>query len=390
MQLSIIRHILFLPAFFLTSFEGGFNLFTLFYGNLLFFVIFILGEKRLTKACFFLFLYSVYILLQLFVARNKYLTLFDSGVFLSHILFLFSIHTLNRNFVFGVVFLQFLYLFITKSMNPSIYSGCLLLLLPVLIFYSEKNRFFLIPFFIFSYFFIVSSSIISYLTVLFVLVRRKLLLVPLVFAVILIKAGEKSIYVRELEGVITSRICWLKAGVNMFKDSPVYGIGSGNFGNSYRKYKTCGELSTTYAHSSYLQVISECGIVGFLIFSIFIYLFLNEVENRYFRYGVYFFLIYNIFEYSMLVPFAFRVFLLMNDGKAFALAKKFSLFLLLGVFLMLNFLQYESELNYIKRDYIKSIKYIKFNPYPYRELYKSTGDINYLHLFIKYNPDFIK
>jgi len=54
--------------------------------------------------------------------------------------------------------------------------------------------------------------------------------------------------------------------INMAKDFPVFGTGIGTFQYIYQMYKTSqGQLYYDHAHNDYLELISDCGLVGFVI-----------------------------------------------------------------------------------------------------------------------------
>ncbi len=54
--------------------------------------------------------------------------------------------------------------------------------------------------------------------------------------------------------------------INMAKDFPVYGTGMGTFQYIYPGYKTLqSQLYYDHAHNDYLELISDSGLVGFVI-----------------------------------------------------------------------------------------------------------------------------
>ncbi len=55
------------------------------------------------------------------------------------------------------------------------------------------------------------------------------------------------------------------SSVNIIKDFPVTGVGIGNFGIIYPKYKLPDANETKYAHNNYLQLAAEAGLLGLLI-----------------------------------------------------------------------------------------------------------------------------
>lgn len=66
---------------------------------------------------------------------------------------------------------------------------------------------------------------------------------------------------------VRNRIGYIKAGVQMFLDHPLSGVGVGNFPRQYVKYAPPGALrQVRAAHNTYLQVLAETGVLGFLPF----------------------------------------------------------------------------------------------------------------------------
>jgi len=65
-----------------------------------------------------------------------------------------------------------------------------------------------------------------------------------------------------------SRIALWKAGLAMFRDHPLIGVGLGNFPPSYERQYATGEISVKQwvCHSIYIQVLSELGLLGALPF----------------------------------------------------------------------------------------------------------------------------
>ena len=72
---------------------------------------------------------------------------------------------------------------------------------------------------------------------------------------------------QEDESAIGRLIAW-KAGLQMFADNPAFGVGAGVFGVAYGKaYRPEGVRGKWIApHSSYVQVLAETGLFGFICF----------------------------------------------------------------------------------------------------------------------------
>src|SRR5258706_422814 len=56
--------------------------------------------------------------------------------------------------------------------------------------------------------------------------------------------------------------------LHLLKAYPLFGSGFGTFRTAFLKYQTAlVELDFTFAHNDYLELATEVGVVGFLIFS---------------------------------------------------------------------------------------------------------------------------
>lgn len=66
------------------------------------------------------------------------------------------------------------------------------------------------------------------------------------------------------EGYSGYRFYWWAAGLEMFADHPLAGVGLGNFPSAFRAYKVGSPQNTLYAHSFAVALLAETGLVGFL------------------------------------------------------------------------------------------------------------------------------
>ncbi len=66
---------------------------------------------------------------------------------------------------------------------------------------------------------------------------------------------------------VKNRLNYMRAGLKMFMDYPIIGVGIGNFPYLYPKYAPAeGVQRERLAHNTYLQILTETGIVGFSLF----------------------------------------------------------------------------------------------------------------------------
>ena len=78
--------------------------------------------------------------------------------------------------------------------------------------------------------------------------------------------------------------------LDLFKNNKVFGVGPKNFQNECiadKKYQSDPYICTNHPHNTYLQLLSETGIVGFIIISIIFFylcfLSLKHLYNKVFR-----------------------------------------------------------------------------------------------------------
>lgn len=67
-----------------------------------------------------------------------------------------------------------------------------------------------------------------------------------------------------------------QSAISMFLKNPVLGVGIGNWGEYYGRYYKPGHENWN-AHSAYLQILSEVGIMGFILYMILFYFVLKQI-----------------------------------------------------------------------------------------------------------------
>ncbi len=116
-----------------------------------------------------------------------------------------------------------------------------------------------------------------------------LLFIPAVYFVLpeASKARFESALNPKKDTTANSRLEFWKAGLRMFEDNPVLGVGPGNFPPNYAaKYSKAGDFRGEWVpHSIYMQVLSELGILGVIpVFLLFIGCFrLNARTRKYLK-----------------------------------------------------------------------------------------------------------
>lgn len=65
------------------------------------------------------------------------------------------------------------------------------------------------------------------------------------------------------------RLTYWNVGWRMFLANPISGVGLGNFGPAYPRYQYFGAADVKEAHNGFLQIFSETGLIGGLLFTAF-------------------------------------------------------------------------------------------------------------------------
>ncbi|MBA2124425.1 hypothetical protein B9J78_05795 [bacterium Unc6] len=124
------------------------------------------------------------------------------------------------------------------------------------------------------------------------------------------------------------RIEYWRVGFLMFKDRPILGFGPGTFGAVFPTYKSLEGEETQLAHNSFVQVASECGIVGLVMFSLIWAVFLFKGFSIAKKNGI-----LGIGLYTSIFAFIFHG---MGDFNLYVPGIVFLVFLLLGIFARLE------------------------------------------------------
>jgi O-antigen ligase len=109
------------------------------------------------------------------------------------------------------------------------------------------------------------------------------------------------------------RLYMVTAGINIFKDHPLTGVGPDNIKKIYDRYKPAeAELSNPHLHNNFLQVLAERGILALLsliaAFAVIIIQLIKKIKNsidveKSISVGVLFvfigFLVAGMFEYNL-------------------------------------------------------------------------------------------
>lgn len=84
-------------------------------------------------------------------------------------------------------------------------------------------------------------------------------------------------------GSNTERLLMWKSAYNMFMDHPVLGVGLGQYKDNYQKkyiLPEAREPNLTHAHSNYMQMLAENGVIGFCSFIVFIgYVIIKNIKD---------------------------------------------------------------------------------------------------------------
>ncbi|PKN02344.1 MAG: hypothetical protein CVU77_00650 [Elusimicrobia bacterium HGW-Elusimicrobia-1] len=81
-----------------------------------------------------------------------------------------------------------------------------------------------------------------------------------------------------LEPRVWDRAAWYAASIKMFAVSPVFGHGPGSFAELSAGFTAAG-FKSIYAHSLYLEMLSETGLMGLALLAILLYFILRNITD---------------------------------------------------------------------------------------------------------------
>jgi len=225
-----------------------------------------------------------------------------------------------------IILIGFYQFFIFKQLptatliNPNILAGYLVLVIPVMVYYLfdfidrnsiqfknilNEEKDIVISIFMLIILIIISSiclvltrSIGAIFAIISALLIQRYRFKGFIIVIIIAMLG---LVIKINDPELINRYYWWKSTVNIICDKPIFGIGLGNFEFIYPKYRL-SELSSIYSHSYYLQLCSEIGIIGVILFLIIVIKYLTKMTNPYFKISVLGCLIQNIFDYNLYIP----------------------------------------------------------------------------------------
>lgn len=106
-----------------------------------------------------------------------------------------------------------------------------------------------------------------------------LVIIILIGSFILISRAPRLIDLTNSQNSITQRLNYWQATIRIIKDYPLTGIGLGNFGSVYFRYKNQNALDSNFSHNSFLQIWAETGMLGIIAFFWIIFLFFRLTRN---------------------------------------------------------------------------------------------------------------
>jgi len=134
-------------------------------------------------------------------------------------------------------------------------------------------------------------------------------LVFILFSSMFLPRANHFLNLKHPQNSIIQRLYYWKSSISMIKEHFWFGVGAGNFGIAYPKYKNVNANEAAYAHNSYLQIWAESGIFTLIFFIIFIgYIFKkillqkNDPVTLGLLTGSFAFLVHNLIDYSFFIP----------------------------------------------------------------------------------------
>lgn len=118
-----------------------------------------------------------------------------------------------------------------------------------------------------------------------------------------------SIVNTKTDGSIRERLSFYNISLEIFKKNPINGIGIGNWKTEsipYHKEKIYQYVVPYHSHNDFLQILSELGIIGFVLFISFFFFFIKEtVKNIYHESYPYILLFVLVYLIDSLLNFPF-------------------------------------------------------------------------------------
>ncbi len=95
------------------------------------------------------------------------------------------------------------------------------------------------------------------------------------------KIVDSETTIKEANVLIRANYLFPKA-IEIFYNNPILGAGVGSFNDYGNNIKDIQTYSSSHAHNSFLHFLAEVGLIGFIIFMLFVYLFRRFwLKNRY-------------------------------------------------------------------------------------------------------------
>lgn len=187
------------------------------------------------------------------------------------------------------------------------------------------------------------------------------------------------------QNTILQRLGFWKSSVAIIKDFPISGIGIGNLGNIYPKYRNLLSNETMFSHNIFLQIWAENGILGLIAI---IFLLLSFIKNSFrierdpvntgLLISSYIFIINNMFDFSYFIPqvsFLWWISLgILSQYREKRTGIKSENFIKLLLLIMVSLLIYLNIKSAIALSYFQAGKYKKaISMEPYNDLYYAVS-----------------
>lgn len=168
---------------------------------------------------------------------------------------------------------------------------------------------------------IVFVGVVSVFIFTFLFIKNKRILLAISILTILLLllilfSGYTASFFNEIRDTLIRRWRLWIAGVEMIKNSPIFGVGLGNFNVLYPAYKIDIAEEVYYAHNLYLQLFAEQGIIGIISFILLLAFIINRLFKKstifsgkkqdkismWIFIGIVMFFVHNIFDFDWNVP----------------------------------------------------------------------------------------
>ncbi|MGE4357490.1 MAG: O-antigen ligase family protein, partial [Candidatus Omnitrophota bacterium] len=133
------------------------------------------------------------------------------------------------------------------------------------------------------------SLVISFL-VLFLIIKPKnipkkflilgLIILTFLCVFVFFARANRIVDFRNPHNSLLQRYNFIRVSIKIARDNLLWGVGMGNFGDFFMRYRSASDIRTNYAHNFILQTQTELGILGSVGLFLLILVFLRDIFTK--------------------------------------------------------------------------------------------------------------